>query len=316
MGIRLVVEVLDNAPEDLTPAERLLLVALAEDARDETRVCFPEKDKLARRTGLQEDGLRRTFQRLAKRGLEVRVPIGYGKDGRAVFARTGVRSTYRLPPLARRDDSATSNAEAVSESRLSGGTSVPPDPIQAVPASHLDADFQDGLFPAQEAGGKDHPSSEEAVSEYRPTPHPQQPEKKKTSSSSRSKKPKADTPPREDVEQLCGRLLEWAIKKEYHGRPKAVPDEWRTEARLLLDKDKVTLQDALDVLDWSQRDLFWRDNIHAMPKFRAKYGDLEIRSRGRRGDGAGQQRSTSRTSAPGANPNQFTEEDFNDPNFG
>lgn len=89
---------------------------------------------------------------------------------------------------------------------------------------------------------------------------------------------------REDVEQLCRRLLSWLIKKDYRQRPDSVPDAWRTEARLLLDKDGVDLQEALAVLDWSQRDHFWQKNINGMPKFRTQYGQLELKSRGARGD--------------------------------
>ncbi|GGQ23504.1 hypothetical protein [Streptosporangium pseudovulgare] len=39
MGIRLIVEVMDHAPATLTPRERYALLVLAEDARDETRLC-------------------------------------------------------------------------------------------------------------------------------------------------------------------------------------------------------------------------------------------------------------------------------------
>ncbi|GAA0853313.1 hypothetical protein ACFQVD_26735 [Streptosporangium amethystogenes subsp. fukuiense] len=104
-----------------------------------------------------------------------------------------------------------------------------------------------------------------------------------SSSPKRSKsKPPADAPPREDVEQLCARLLQWLIKKNYRQRPQSVPDGWRDAARKLLDLDEIPLQEALDVLDWSQKDLFWRNNVHSMVKFRDKYGDLEMKSRGQR----------------------------------
>jgi hypothetical protein len=109
---------------------------------------------------------------------------------------------------------------------------------------------------------------------------------KEISSSSEGKTPKTkrsdDAPPRADVEHLCARLLQWLIKKDYRQRPSAVSDGWRNEARKLLDRDRVPLQEALDVLDWSQRDPFWSQNINSLPKFREKYGDLEMRSRGRR----------------------------------
>jgi len=128
VSIRLVVEVLDYAPEDLTPAERLVLVVLAEDANDGTREGWPGMDKISRRTGLQPDSVRRVFQRLAKRGLEVRVPIGKDKRGRLVFAHEGAKTTYRIPRFTpeRRDQGPSTEAGPQSHhSSARGGTLVP-----------------------------------------------------------------------------------------------------------------------------------------------------------------------------------------------
>lgn len=130
MGFRTVDDVLDNAPEDLTPAERLVLAVLAGYADDGTRECWPGREHLLRRTGLKEDSLRRVFQRLAKRGLDPRVPIGVDKSGRLVFAHEGARTKYRIPKFATewRDDNPATRPEEGSASRLSdvrGGTVVP-----------------------------------------------------------------------------------------------------------------------------------------------------------------------------------------------
>lgn len=89
---------------------------------------------------------------------------------------------------------------------------------------------------------------------------------------------------RQDAEQLCTRLLSWMKNNQVRKTPDAVSDTWRREARLLLDKDHVSLDEALQVLDWCQRDGFWSQNIHSMPTFRGKYGQLEMKSRGLRGD--------------------------------
>jgi hypothetical protein len=144
MGFRTVDDVLDNAPEDLTPAERLVLVVLAGYADDGNRECWPGRDHLIRRTGLKEDSLRKVFQRLAKRGLDPRVPIGTDKSGRLVFAYEGARTKYRVPKFATewRDDNPATDPEAGSASPLSslrGGTTVPQrresDPSEAGPPS-------------------------------------------------------------------------------------------------------------------------------------------------------------------------------------
>lgn len=97
MAIELIVEVLNHAPEGLTPAERLLLVVLAESADKTTRKCWPSRELIEKRTGLGPSGLKKVFQRLAERGLEVRIPIGKDKGGRLVFAHEGHRSEYLLP---------------------------------------------------------------------------------------------------------------------------------------------------------------------------------------------------------------------------
>jgi hypothetical protein len=109
------------------------------------------------------------------------------------------------------------------------------------------------------------------------------PDKRSSSSKKKKKENLSSSEIREDVEQMCARLLAWLVKKDYRQRPVEVTDAWRTEARLLLDKDGVDLQEALAVLDWTQRDHFWHKNINSMPTFRAQYGQLELKSRDSRG---------------------------------
>lgn len=104
MGIRLVVEVLDHAPADLTPAERLVLVVIAEQANDDTRLGYAKKlsvELISKRTGIKPKSLSELFRRLARRQppLEVRVAVGIGKDGRPVFAHEGTRTTFCVPVL-------------------------------------------------------------------------------------------------------------------------------------------------------------------------------------------------------------------------
>jgi len=125
---QLVAEMLD-LPVKLTPAERLLLVALAERADPQTRECWPGQDELCGRTGLSPRGLGDTFARLASRGLEVRVPLKPGASGRGAFARIGVQRRYRLPPKVvtpERDHSAgRGHATAPERSRLSAKVVTP-----------------------------------------------------------------------------------------------------------------------------------------------------------------------------------------------
>lgn len=101
MGVRLIREVLDHAPADLTPAELVVLLVLAHDARDDTRQCWPGIDTIAQRARMHPTSLRRMFTRWGNRipSLEVRVPIGKGADGRPLFAAKGHRTVYRIPEL-------------------------------------------------------------------------------------------------------------------------------------------------------------------------------------------------------------------------
>lgn len=116
MSARLVGEVAawleTPAADGLTAAERLVLLLVAERAKDETRRMLSFRgdrrddgtkitltELLADRAGQTPRGLNDTLQRLARRGLEVRVPIGTDSLGRIVFARKGHAIDYHLPEL-------------------------------------------------------------------------------------------------------------------------------------------------------------------------------------------------------------------------
>lgn len=93
------------AAEGLTPAERCVLFAIAERCHESTRRMLRHRsddeqlvDRIAAVTGCDREGaLKRAFRKLAKRGLEVRVPIRTGKDGRPVFTFDGHSMEFRLP---------------------------------------------------------------------------------------------------------------------------------------------------------------------------------------------------------------------------
>ena len=95
-------------------------------------------------------------------------------------------------------------------------------------------------------------------------------------SSSSAKPPAVAKPPREDVEELCTRL-----RDHIAGNTAKTPNitaKWRTEARLLLDRDDIPFDEAVRVLDWCQQDQFWKSNILSMPKFREKFAALQIKA--------------------------------------
>jgi hypothetical protein len=81
-------------------------------------------------------------------------------------------------------------------------------------------------------------------------------------------------PPRADVEKICRHLADRIVDNGSR-RPKITPT-WRTEARLLLDKDGRTVEQVIKAIDWCQTDDFWRANVLSMPKLREKYDQLRL----------------------------------------
>lgn len=84
MSGRLVGEVLDYAPADLTPAETLVLVALAEAAKDRDRTARFQcsVDVLATRTRLSSGTVRNALSHLTRRGLIRPLIKGVSRGGR------------------------------------------------------------------------------------------------------------------------------------------------------------------------------------------------------------------------------------------
>lgn len=92
---------------------------------------------------------------------------------------------------------------------------------------------------------------------------------------SKSKRSKKSDEPRADVEALCNRLVEMMAARGCRNATKdVITNRWHDAARLLLDKDGVHPQFAMDVLEWSQKHHFWKTNVLSMPKFREKWNTL------------------------------------------
>jgi hypothetical protein len=94
VGIRLFVEVLEHAPDDLTWRERYALSVLAENANDGTRECWP---------GIEDDPTIAQRMRLPARSsrYEVMKALRLKKALETVSAgRRGSRAVYRIPVMA------------------------------------------------------------------------------------------------------------------------------------------------------------------------------------------------------------------------
>lgn len=128
MSIRLIVEVMDNAPPQIGHTEWRLLVVLAEQANDKTRLCWPDLDLLTRRVGVSASGIRQAMLKLAALGLEVRVSSRTDKNGDPVFAHRGSQRTYRIPTVEAFKGASTQAPKPrpkVPESRQKAGPKVP-----------------------------------------------------------------------------------------------------------------------------------------------------------------------------------------------
>lgn len=91
-------------------------------------------------------------------------------------------------------------------------------------------------------------------------------------------KPRGATtvPIRIDVEQACTLLAE-LVEANGSRRP-AITQHWRDEARRMIDRDGIPLEDVLGAIRWSQADSFWCSNVLSMPKLRKQYDTLRLQA--------------------------------------
>jgi len=100
MGYRLRREVRDALlPGVLTAAERLLVLEIADVCNDDTREGWPGAAKLADLTDLSERSIQETLNRIGRKWLELRVPLGKSDTGKVYYSHAGKRTTFRFPPL-------------------------------------------------------------------------------------------------------------------------------------------------------------------------------------------------------------------------
>lgn len=93
MGIRLIVEALDHAPATLTPRERYALLVLAEDARDETRICSHGVES-------NEKVMRRFRAGRSERAAIINALIAKGAIERVQRGQMYRHAVFRIRPLA------------------------------------------------------------------------------------------------------------------------------------------------------------------------------------------------------------------------
>lgn len=80
-----------------------------------------------------------------------------------------------------------------------------------------------------------------------------------------------------DAKSLTARLCDLMRVNNSTVKLPASFDKWEAEADRLLHIDKRPIAEALSVLEFSQRDAFWKGNILSIPKFREKYDQLKMK---------------------------------------
>jgi hypothetical protein len=96
VALELILEVHAHAPSDLDSGEFVALLVLAELARGPAREWAGPQEEFACGCRMRRAGLREVLQRLARRNLDVRVPIGADRRGRPLYAVPGRSPTFRL----------------------------------------------------------------------------------------------------------------------------------------------------------------------------------------------------------------------------
>lgn len=260
----------------LPPPRRLIMLVLSDAADPKTGIIpddrTPALREIAEWTGLDKSTVTRHLDALDDDGWVIR-----DRPDRETARRDRVRTRYRLD-VPRGAHNATG--------RGAEDTTVDPEKAPSVmqPAPSQDGQVgQDAPLETDERGAQNttpvvHPAPTPVV---HPAPVPYTNKVKNDKTPSTSANTTADTPivpapKRADVEQICTHLAD-RIEANGSLRP-TITKRWRTEARLLLDKDGRAMEQVLKAIDWCQSDPFWRANIRSMPKLREKYDTLRLQA--------------------------------------
>ncbi|MFC7219292.1 hypothetical protein ACFQLX_14100 [Streptomyces polyrhachis] len=138
MGIGLILDVLNNAPDALTHREKLLLVVLAEDANDSTRVTWNsvERPEVLRRAQVSRSQLYAAMKSLAAKGALEKLSSG----------QKNAVAKYRIPVFETGRHPGTTDTDVRSQrpgfrdvSIPESGTPTPPTPSSPTPAGQQNA---------------------------------------------------------------------------------------------------------------------------------------------------------------------------------
>ena len=81
---------------------------------------------------------------------------------------------------------------------------------------------------------------------------------------------------RDDVEAVCQHMA--ASVQARTGRAPRVTQQWRTQARLMIDRDGRSVEEVTRIIDWVDGNDFWRANVLSLPKLRQKFDTLRLQA--------------------------------------
>jgi hypothetical protein len=81
---------------------------------------------------------------------------------------------------------------------------------------------------------------------------------------------------RPDVDAVCDAMA--ASVQRRTGRAPRVTAAWRTQARLMIDRDGRSVEEITRIIDWAEGNDFWRANVLSVPKLRQKFDTLRLQS--------------------------------------
>ncbi|MBB4711155.1 DNA-binding HxlR family transcriptional regulator [Streptomyces luteogriseus] len=245
---------------DLPPPSRHLALTIATWADMDSGVIAdrfqPSLSTLAEATGLNRATVQRHLDRLETDGW-----IGRDrpeqKRARVEHARTHYSLT--LPPGARRTEhlGAESAQPLVAESTQGKAQSAPRARRTEHPKSPYESQESPKTSTARDSSTGDSGSK---------------PKRKPQKTATQAGPIPGDKPHLGDVEAICAHLAD-VLEKTGSKRP-TVTAQWRNAARLMLDKDGITPEQAIAAINWAHADGFWQAVILTPMKLREKYDQL------------------------------------------
>lgn len=272
MSLRAMLWALNEAPVDDAQSV-LVLLGLADNADEDGRAAWPSVATLAERARCSPRTVHRHLSALKAAGViregDQTLVAGLRPDRRPVvydLNLTASRAANLSPREAKpRGDNGAPRGEARAERGDSG------------------ADRGDPVTPRQEVHGVSLVTERGDTGGRRTVLEPS------LEATTRTVGKPTDLP-RRDVEQICDALAD-AVERNGSRRP-TVTAKWRTEARLMLDRDDRPLAEVLAIIEWATHHRFWRSNILSVPTLREKYDRLRLQRQDRGGVGDGQASAT------------------------